>query len=58
MIISYPLYTDFKYQYEKLCLMCETIDEMQMVQEAMARARRQLVANKPKEERPLEVLAQ
>ena len=58
MIISHPSYTDFKYQYAKLYLMCETIDEMQMVQEAMTRARRQREANESKEERPLEVLAQ
>ena len=58
MIISHLSYTDFKYQHEKLYLMCETIDEMQMVQEAMARASRKREANKPKEERPLETLAQ
>ena len=41
-------------------IMCETIDEIQAIQLAMAlaRARQQRVESKPKEEKPLETIAQ
>lgn len=40
--------------------MCETIDEIQAAQLAMAlaRARQQKTTDKPKEEKPLEAIAQ
>lgn len=40
--------------------MCEIIDEIQTVQlsMALARARQQQTVNKPKEEKPLEAIAQ
>ena len=58
IIISSLSCADFKYQYEKLYLMCETIDEIQDIKLALARARQQRVTNKPKEDKPLEAIAQ
>ena len=38
--------------------MCETIDEIQEVKLALARARQQRVTDKTKEDKPLEAIAQ
>lgn len=60
MMISNLLYTDFLSIKIKNTIMCDTVDEIQAAQlvMALARARQQRTADKLKEEKLLEAIAQ